>query len=69
MARQISVAEMQEPDVDYILPDDTKIPKGLRKELEHRVGVRVHNKQTKQAGTKYRIPTHVMRDWLKEFGE
>jgi hypothetical protein len=68
MARQITVEEMQEPDVDYILPDGMKIPKGLRKELEHRVGTRVHNAQTGKAGTKYRIPAYLMRDWLKEFG-
>jgi len=69
MARQISVAEMQEPDVDYILPDGREIPTGLRKELEHRVGVRVHNAQTGETGTRYRIPAYLMRDWLQEFGE
>jgi len=69
MARQITVEEMQESDVDYILPDGMAIPRGLRKELEHRVGVRVHNAQTGETGTKYRIPAYLMRDWLTEFGE
>lgn len=69
MARQISTAEMREQDIDYIVPDGMKIPTGLRKELEHRVGVRVHNAQTGETGTKYRIPAYLMRDWLQEFGQ
>jgi len=67
MARQISVAEMQAPDVDYILPDGREIPDGLRKELEHFQGVRVQNTVTGKWGTRYRVPAHRAYDWLKEF--
>ena len=69
MARQVTVEEMQAPDVDYILPDGREIPDGLRKELEHRIGKRVRNTETEQTGTLYQIPAYLMRDWLQEFGE
>lgn len=64
MARQITVEEMQEPDVDYIVPDGLKLPDEVRKYLELCIGMRVHNSKTGQSGTKYRIPAYLMREWL-----
>ena len=67
MAREVTVEEMQAPDVDYILPDGREIPDGLRKELEHFRGVRVQNTATGEWGTRYRVPAHRAYDWLREF--
>ena len=63
--RRITDAELQESDVEYIVPDGTKLPGKVMQYLEFCTGTRVINSETGQRGTRYVIPAYMMREWLE----
>ena len=62
--RKLTLGEIREPRVQYVVPEGTVLPDEVRSYLEFCIGTPVKNSATGQRGTRYIIPGYMMREWL-----
>jgi len=67
--KRLTVQELIEPPIEYVVPDGTQLPDEIRYILRLYTGVSVTNTKTGQTGTRYIIPQHLMREWLAKYAE
>lgn len=64
--KKLTPDELRERDVEYIVPDGTRLPDEVRKTLRLYNGTRVQNPLGIQ-GTRYTIPAYLAREWIRRF--